>query len=158
MDLDQLLEAWRVNNALNLEWLDAVQDADLEFKPGKGKTIRSNFVHIIGVRRMWAEEKLPKEAAAIPKYDWKTVARDELREGMLLSSDIMELCFEKRFHATKPGRFTLLNFFAYCIAHEAHHRSQIEIAMRINGADPDDKFLYGLWDWSHKLVDTDKPS
>ena len=36
--------------------------------------------------------------------------------------------------STKPGRWSTIRFFAYCIAHEANHRGQIEIALRVNGS------------------------
>ena len=78
LSLDNLLEAWRSNEALCHELLALCSDESLECKPGKGKTIRSNFVHIVGVRRMWLEEKMPKEAKEIPKLDWKTAGRKEI--------------------------------------------------------------------------------
>ena len=68
MTIDELVEAWQANNALNLELLDLVADDDFALKPGKGKTIRSNFVHLVGVRRIWLEEKMPAEAKARPAF------------------------------------------------------------------------------------------
>lgn len=152
MTLDELLNAWRANNDLNIEWLDAVTDDDLELKPGKGKTIRSNFVHLISVRRMWAADKLAKEAASIPKLDWKTATRDEIRSGLEASNNVMLQLLQKRVETQKPGKSSALMFFAYAIAHEAHHRSQIEISLRINGREPDEKFLNGLWEWNSKVT------
>ena len=149
MDIEELVDAWRANNAINLELLDLASDEDLELKPGKGKTIRSNFVHLIGVRRSWAEDKLKKESALIPKLDWKTATRKELTEGLNQSSGLMTNLFRKMEQAKKPGK-SLLKFFAYCIAHEAHHRSQIEIAFRLNGREPEDAVLYRLWEWAKK--------
>ncbi len=150
MDIEELLDAWRVNNFVNLELLAACGDEDFELKPGKGKTIRSNFVHIVGVRRMWLEEKLPKAAAMVPKLDWKSASRQEIEEGLNLTHELLGELFRKRHESVKPGRFSNLKFFAYCVAHEAHHRSQVEIALRINEREPDEMFLYGLWDWSKK--------
>lgn len=149
MDIEELVDAWRVNNAVNLELLELVADEDLELKPGKGKTIRSNFVHLVGVRKMWAEEKLRKDAALIPKLDWRTATRKELLKGLQQSSELMSNLFRKMAEAKKPGK-SILNFFAYCIAHEAHHRSQIEIALRLNGREPEDAVLYRLWEWGKK--------
>jgi uncharacterized damage-inducible protein DinB len=150
MTLDELFDAWRINNAVNFELLELVADDDLELKPGKGKTIRSNYVHIMGVRRTWCEESLKAEAEKIPKLDWKTASRAEIIEGLMMSNEAMVALFAKKHASAKPGRWSLPVFFAYCIAHEAHHRSQIEIALRINGKEPDEMKLYALWDWSKK--------
>lgn len=147
MTIDQLIEAWRVNNVLNLELLDVCADNDLELKPGKGKTIRSNFVHLIGVRSSWAEESLRAESQAIPKLDWKTASRDEVREGLAISHDVMAAVFRRK---EERGKWNPFLYFGYVMAHEAHHRSQIEIALRINGREPDDKFLYSQWEWGNK--------
>lgn len=153
--LDELLDAWRANNALNVELLGACADEDLDLKPGKGKTIRSNYVHIVGVRRMWCEHGgrgrgAAVPAADIPKLDWKAATRKQILHGLEASNEAMCALFHRKAASSK-GRWTLGLFFAYCIAHEAHHRSQIEIALRINGREPDDGFLYGLWEWDKKL-------
>src|SRR5436190_13859358 len=137
MDLEDLLDAWRVNNMVNLELLALCGDEDLELKPGKGKTIRSNYVHLIGVRRAWAEEKLRKEASVVPRLDWKSATQEEIEAGLAETSSLMEQLFSLMASNVKPGRWKLLRFFAYCIAHEAHHRSQIEIALRINNREPE---------------------
>ncbi len=152
MTIEELCDAWRVNNALNLELLDLVEDDWMDLKPGSGKTIRSNFTHLVLVRKMWVEEKLAKEAAAIPKLDWKSASRSEIREGLRISSELMIELLKRRDAATKPSKWSLPVFFAYCIAHEAHHRSQIDIALRISGHEPDDKVLYGLWEWDKKQI------
>ena len=150
MNLDDLVEAWRVNNAVTLELLAACPDEAFECKPGKGKTIRSNFVHLVGVRKMWLEDKMAADAKTVPKLDWKSATRDEIIAGLELTSGLMAKLFEKRATAPpRPGQ-NPLRFFAYAIAHEAHHRSQIEIALRINGFEPGDAFLYGLWEWAKK--------
>ncbi len=148
MNVDELIDASRMNNEVTLEYLAFCEDVDLELKPGKGKTIRSNFVHLIGVRRMWCEEKMKKEADAIPKLDWKTATREEIRQGLDASHKAMAEMF--RLRDSKSAKFSTIGFFAYCIAHEANHRAQIEIALRVNGREPDDKLLYATWEWSRK--------
>src|SRR5687768_14002282 len=95
MGMEEVLAAWRANNAINLELMDLVADEDMELKPGKGKTIRSNFVHIIGVRRFHLEEQMRKEAAMIPKLNWKTASREDLREGLALTHDLVAQALQK---------------------------------------------------------------
>lgn len=148
--LDELLDAWRANCGINLELLALCTDEDLELKPGKGKTIRSNYVHLIGVRRAYLEDKMRKEAASVAKLDWKTASREELTDGLRQTDGLIERLFRKMEESAKPGRYTTIKFFAYVVAHEAHHRSQIEIALRLNGREPPDAVLYQLWEWSKK--------
>lgn len=150
MDIEQVVDAWRVNNAVNIALLSVCTDDDLELKPGKGKTIRSNFVHLISVRKMWAETKLKSQAAEIPKLDWKRASKKEMLEALEISGKVMADLFRKRDSSNRAEQWPMIGFFAYCIAHEAHHRSQVELALRINGREPDDQFLYGLWDWAKK--------
>lgn len=145
MTIDEMIEAWRKNNVLNHALLDICTDEDLELKPGRGKTIRSNLVHIIGVRRSWAEESAKNEANNIPKLDWKTATRQEIKEALDKSQDVIAEVFRCK---EEKGRWNPFVFFGYLIAHEANHRAQIEIALRLNDREPDDKFLYGLWEWS----------
>ncbi len=147
---EDLLRAWRANNAINLELLGVCSDEDFELKPGKGKTIRSNYVHMIGVRRGWAEATMRKESATIPKLDWKTASREEVERGLAVSSKVMEKVFVKMIEEPGKNRWTPVNFLAYCVAHEANHRAQVEISLRISGREPDIAVLYELWNWTKK--------
>jgi uncharacterized damage-inducible protein DinB len=145
MTLPDLLDAWRTNNAVNQRLLSLCGDESFELKPGKGKTIRSNWVHIVGVRRMHLEESFRKEAGAIPKLDWKTASREEIAAALDVSCELSCLLFEKL--DSKPTRWTAAKYFGYAVAHEAHHRSQIEIALRLGGAELSEEDMFSLWNW-----------
>jgi uncharacterized damage-inducible protein DinB len=149
MTIDQLLDTWRASNVINLEILDLCHDEDFELKPGKGKTIRSNFVHIIGFRRAWCEAEAKDLAFKIPKLDWKTADRGEIRNGLTASHDAMIELF-KGLEAKENPKMTAVMMLGYAIAHEANHRAQIEIALRLNGKEPTNAELYRLWEWAKK--------
>jgi uncharacterized damage-inducible protein DinB len=143
---NEVVRAWQVNNTVTLQLLDLCPDGALDLKPGKGKTVRSNFTHIVSVRKAYIEEKLPKEAASIPKLDWKTASQAEIKEALQVSSALISQVLGKL--EAKPGKWTAPLFLAYLVAHEANHRAQIEIALRLGGFEPADESLYQLWDWS----------
>ena len=147
MELEGMIQAWRVNNRINVELLRLVPDQALDLKPGKGKTIRSNFTHIVGVRKMWVAELLKKSGGDFSAPDWKQATRGELESALAVSSGWMEKLFESRAEKAS-GAWPLPLFYSYCIAHEAYHRSQVEIALRLGGHELDDKSAYGLWEWN----------
>lgn len=90
----------------------------------------------------------PRRRRPLPKLDWKTAPREDIHAALTLSGQGMEQLLQHRAARTRPDRWSLATFLAYAIAHEAHHRSQIEIALRLGGHEPDDKDLYALWDWT----------
>lgn len=145
MTLDDLLDAWRANDAVNRRLLALCPDESFDLKPGKGKTIRSNWVHLVGLRRAHVEERFKGVAEAIPKLDWKTATREEIAAGLEARHGPMVAVFERLDE--KPTRWTAARFFAYVVAHESNHRAQIEIALRLGGMEPTIAELYALWDW-----------
>ena len=148
MTIEDLFETWRVNNAVCVELLKFCSDDSFDLKPGRGKTIRSQFVHLINVRSQWIAEKLPDEATKIAKLDWKTADRNDLLEGLKQSGEGIEALLSKMDQSSK-GR-SPISFFGYIVAHDSHHRAQIELTLRLNDCELEDKEMYGLWDWNKK--------
>ncbi|MGE3127999.1 MAG: DinB family protein [Fimbriimonadaceae bacterium] len=145
MEFDDVLAAWRVNNQVTCVLLELCPDAALDVKPGKGKTVRGNLTHIVNVRRMWCLEKLRKQAEELPKLDHKTATRVEIMEALGHTSELMEQYLLKV--RERPGRWSVALFLAYAVAHEANHRAQIEMALRVNGHEAPDEAQFALWDW-----------
>ncbi len=92
--------------------MELCPEDSFELKPGKGKTIRSNFVHIIWSRGQRIKEKFAK--AEVPELDWKTASREQIREALISTEAQMNEVFAKRL--AKPDRFKPMTFFAYMIA------------------------------------------
>lgn len=147
MDPENLVAAWEANNDVNLRLLALIPDDALDLKPGRGKTVRSAFVHLIKVRGMWCEGAKGLPAFDFKDLDAKSAGRREIIAGLEESNRLMQALIRDR--AVLPGRAKqpVLTFFAYCVAHEAYHRALIEQALRENGRELADQDHYGLWDW-----------
>ncbi len=152
MTIDELIDAWRANEAINKKLLRMCSDADLELKPGKGKTVRNNFTHIIACRRAWAAHSLPEQANGIKTPDARTATRKQIEHGLEKSSKVMEDVFRKISKKPGRGKWAPLTFLAYTVAHDACHRSQIEIALRINDREPSENALGRLWNWTESAT------
>lgn len=142
------LVAWRANARITRRLLDLCPDEAFDLKPGSGKTIRSNFVHIVGVRRMGLEHgplKVPKAAVTL---DWKTADRGDIEAALEESDRLVAEILALTPEPTKPSHWSPALMLAYLVAHEAHHRSQIEIALRIGGHPLRDEDSYSLWEWT----------
>ena len=146
MNVDDLLEAWRVNQTVTMDLLKLCPDDTFEFKPGKGKTIRSNFTHIVNVRMSWAD---PKGLQPI-KLDWKTAVRSDIDAALIASSERIIEYLTSLGDTTKARKWTAPKFLAYLVAHEANHRAQIEIALRINDRELTETDQFELWNWDKK--------
>ena len=150
MSIEELIDAWKANEAVNRKLLGICSSTDFDLKPGRGKTIRGNFTHIIACRRSWATQALPNAARAINTPDGRTATRKEIEQALAKSSEVMELVFRKLLKKPGKGKWAPLTFLAYTVSHDAFHRAQIEIALRINGREPSDKVMGGLWYWTKR--------
>lgn len=145
---EELVQSWEINSRLNLYLLEAISDDQLPIKLEKGKTVLNNLAHIHNVRRMWVKSAAADLHDAIPKLEEPT--RKELIEGLALSTEaISEIfrraeCSDGRVKGFKPHASA---FLGYLVAHEAFHRTCIELALRQAGQPLSDKVAYGLWEW-----------
>lgn len=147
MDTDSLLAAWDANDSVNRRLLSLCPDDTFDLKPGKGKTVRSSFVHIVKVRGMWCEGSKGMPAFSFKDLDVKASSRSEIESGLEESNALMHIMLRNKAESTRPAKQPTLTLFAYCVAHEAYHRALIEQALRENGRGLPDPDHYGLWEW-----------
>lgn len=150
--MQALLETWDINARLNLYLLDAVPDEQLAIKLEKGKTVLGNWTHLHNVRMMWLKASAPDLLEGLAKLDDKA-SREELVGQLELSSLAIRMLIERA--GTPEGKIKgfkphAAGFVGYMVAHEAFHRTCIEIALRQAGVPLTDKVAYGMWEWGSR--------
>jgi len=99
---------------------------------------------------MWVKVAAPDLLPSLQKIEkekpiTKKVILDAFEKSTAAISTVLTKGFETgKIRGFKPHAQA---FLGYMIAHEAHHRGQIIIALKENGHLPDKKILYGLWEW-----------
>jgi len=152
MDLvkDQV-ETWHINNRITQYLLNAIDDSLLgDALTSKGRDAFEQFAHIHNVRLMWLKVAAPDLFATQVKIEKEDAHTKKLLTERLQQSStaIAELLAK----GLKDGRIKNFKphpsaFLGYLIAHDAHHRSQIIIALKQSGHKLDQKILYGMWEW-----------
>lgn len=155
MEKQQLIETWQINNRINLYLLDAIPAEHLEDKmTSKGRSAGEQLAHLHNVRLMWLKAAMPELLEGQVKIE-KEQSGDKalITEALAASGPAIEKLLDNavenggRVKGFKPH---VTGFLGYIIAHDAHHRSQVIIALKQNGHQLDKKVLYGIWEWGSR--------
>jgi uncharacterized damage-inducible protein DinB len=150
---EQLIEAWRTNNKMNLLFIDNVVDEGMQktLSNRGGRTIYLQLVHVHNVRIGWLEivaKDIFKKYKSLDKetpYDKKA-----LKKAFEESGKAIEEFIEKNWDEggkVKSFKKGLIPFVAYLIAHEGHHRGHAMLTLKQSGVKVPDKLKWGLWEW-----------
>jgi uncharacterized damage-inducible protein DinB len=146
-----LLSAFATNNRIDGYLIENVPAAAWSAKPpeGKGRTIAAIAVHMHNVRLMWLKAvgaaKLPAklEESASAKETLQALGESHAALAAVLSS-----AFEGgQVKSFKPDA---ASFYAYLIAHDAHHRGQIASLARRLGHTLPQSVGFGMWEWGSR--------
>jgi len=145
-----LADTWNVNNRVNLRLLDALGDEQLGavILP-RGKAVTSYFAHIHMSRFYWLERRARALAKSLKKVGAGEATRANLRAALLDSGKAMAQLFSEAEHSgqIKGTRLGPIAFLGYTLAHEAHHRGQILLHLKLAKLPLDRAVAYSLWDW-----------
>ncbi len=150
---DELLEAWRTNNRINLFLIDRISAAGMKCTLSRrgGRDVALQFAHIHNVR-VWHLEKRAKDLSkGLSKFESKvSPKKTELKKALTASSRAVEsflgdvLSGKPRRRGFKKGLFTTLSYF---VAHESHHRGSILLTLKECGHSLDNASAYAIWGW-----------
>jgi uncharacterized damage-inducible protein DinB len=148
---DALLHAFDTNDRINQHMIEKLPAEAWRAEPpdGKGREIAAIVAHIHNVRVMWL--KASAKGGNIPdQLDRHTLTPDQAKRGLEQSrmslSAVLKTALESdgRIKGVKPD---VAAFFAYLIAHDAHHRGQIAMLARQVGHPLSQKTMFGMWEW-----------
>jgi uncharacterized damage-inducible protein DinB len=147
-----LLETWAIADRLNRYLLADIADASLALKAGgKGRSVGATFAHIHNVRLLWLKSAGPELLPGLRKFEAdEAVSKDALVESLTRSGEAISAMLNKsiagdgRVKGFKPH---VTAFVGYLVAHEAHHRGQIVMTLKLEGAPVGKKTAFGLWEW-----------
>lgn len=150
---EQLLEAWRTNNKMNLLLIDAITDKGMEatLSIRGGRTIYLQFVHIHNVRMQWLEicaKGIFNKCKSIDKdtpYNKKALHKS-LEDSGKGFEELFNRSWDEggRIKGFKKG---LIPMMTYLISHESHHRGNILLTLKMSGEKIPDTVKWGLWEW-----------
>ena len=150
----QILETWRINHRTNLLLINQMTDESLRMTTSKrgGGTVGHQLAHMYNVR-FWKLERtdksLVKDMKSIKAADEKTVPilEDLHEKSAVLIEQIFKDALENdgKVKGWKRGLVPLLGYF---IHHEAHHRGNILLTLKLCGFKLPDKLRYGIWEWN----------
>ena len=156
---DQLVEAWRANNRINLFLIERITDEGMActLSTRGGRDVCRQLAHMHNVRRYQLENRAKDLAEGLARFetadrpDKQTLRAAFEQSGQAVETfllDVLEGMPRRR--GFKHGIFSTL---AYFVAHESHHRGSILLTLKQSGHALDKQAAYGIWGmWDRKTV------
>ena len=150
--LAQILQAWRVNNSINVKLIRGIPPKGFAAVPlaSRGRTVAKQLIHMHKVHAGWLRyfgAKLPR--AARPFKPLASPGRAQLVAAFRASGKIGETFLREKLEAGGRVKFFQgkpVRWMCYVIAHDSHHRGQIALALKQNGMRlPENVAINDIW-------------
>jgi uncharacterized damage-inducible protein DinB len=151
--IDELVEAWRTHDRINLFLLEHISDEGLACASGPrgGGRVWKQFAHMHTIRAYKLENWHKPLSIGLMKYSGdEAVPREELIAAFRQSGEAIERFFrlaaagETKKRGFKKGLMTSL---AYLVSHESHHRGSILLTLKLAGHPVPKADAWAIWDW-----------
>lgn len=157
---DAVTAAWRRNWDVNAALLDRLEPEMLGARsPGGGPSVAQLLVHMVETTKFWGDRLDPVGLAALPDlYHGEPesgepgalepetdVARIRTVWGRVVEAALTAAIEHPEGAADSPHADGAA-FLVHMMVHDAHHRGQILLALKVAGhALPDEEALWGPW-------------
>src|SRR5215472_10029668 len=137
--LEQVLQAWRVNAAINVKLVEAIPQKGFDAVPlaSRGRTVAKQLAHMQKVHSGWLKyngARLSRDAR--PLRSKAKLDRKRLTAALRASGAAVEAFLRERLQSDKRIGFFRgkpIRWMCYLIAHDSHHRGKMPPALKQNG-------------------------
>lgn len=150
---EQLIDAWRINNRMNLLFIENVSDDGMQktLSTRGGRTVYLQMAHVHNVRMGWLEntaKDIFKKYKLLDKaqpYN-KKLLRESFEDSAKAIEEFIGQSWDEggKVKGFKKG---LIPFISYLIAHEGHHRGHALLTLKQSGIKIPEVLKWGLWEW-----------
>jgi uncharacterized damage-inducible protein DinB len=152
----QILEAWRINNRINLFLIDRIDDDGWHstMSTRGGRDVARQFAHLHDVRLSWLEVSAKDLGSGLKKFAAKaSPSKAAVPAALEASGAAIERLVERGLEnggVLKGFKRGVVPALAYLIAHDSHHRGSVLLTLKLSDHKVDTATQYGIWEWDKR--------